>query len=249
MDKNKNKRKAEKSIYDLMLYKMPYYSQLDAIQKFTNRINFLTKPILDWVNTINLNRVFQSLETSFDIIDDIKIQLSERNIDFDVIGNVYISQIVELYLSSKKVGITFADLVEDNLKLFGNFKYSKAVIYLNRLDSRKSKIINKDTEFPSINNKLCEDLKYTEKELDNFIKIALKEYKDGNIIIKDEERALLDCLKQNRYLKNKDIAEKLDYGIRGIESICARIRKKFNIDYIKEKSVKRHLLINLSKYI
>jgi len=198
---------------------------------------------------IDLQKVTDSLQKTYKILEAAQKELNERNIDTETVLNLPIVEFVNLYSLSGKSGLSFADVVEDSLKLFGNVTYEQAVTYLELLNSRKKQVIKNEVESFPIDDNFPENLKCFEESIGAYIKIKLEEYEKGELKLKNEEKNLLRALKNNRYISNKELAKTLDYSERGVEELCAKIRRKFEIDFIEDKTAKRQVLVELAKYI
>lgn len=199
--------------------------------------------------TNDLKRINDSLQKTYKTIKAAQKELNERNIDIEIIADLEISELFKLYSLSGKSGLSFADIVEDSLKLFGNVSYEQAVTYLELLNSRKDQIIKNDLKSINLNDNSNEDLDYSLKYTESQVVKKLKEHSKGEIKLKEEEKNLLRHLKNNKFLSNKDLALKMDYSERGIEELCAKIRRKFDLDFIEHKNTKRQLLIALAQHI
>lgn len=199
--------------------------------------------------TNDLKRITDSLHETYKIIEVAQKELNERNIDTETVLSLPIVEFANLYSLSGKLGLSFADVVEDCLKLFGDVTYEQAVTYLELLNRRKNQVIKNEIESFTIDDNLPENLKCFEESIGAYIKIKLEEYKKGEIKLKNEEKNLLKALKKNRYMSNKELAKTLDYSERGVEELCAKIRRKFEMDSIEDKNAKRQALVELAKYI
>lgn len=224
-----------------------YLKQIRDIEEVNKKLNASFNGINNFY--IDLQRVTDSLHKTYKIIEAAQKELNDRNIDTETVLNLPIVQLVNLYSLSGKSGLSFADLVEDSLKLFGNVTYEQAVTYLELLNSRKKQVIKNEVKSLTIDDNLPEDLKCFEESIRYYIEIKLMEYEKGEINLKNEEKNLLRALKKNRYISNKELAKTLDYSERGIEELCAKIRRKFEMDFIEKKTSKRQALVELARYI
>jgi|GEM_PF-2985927 len=214
-------------------------------ESFQNTVN----SVLSWFRNIDWQKVSETFEANSKFCDEITEQLESKNIDICILNKFDLSQIAELYIASNQYGLTLADLIEDNIQLFGKFEYEKAQTYLDIIKRRKIQIADNSTGILNINDNFVENLKYSEKNMVELIQLALKEYEKNNISLLEEEKKVLNALKQNRYAKNKDLGKILGYQPQEIEEMCISIRKKFNIDYFDDDNVKRNLLISLAKNV
>lgn len=199
--------------------------------------------------TKNLQRITDSIDKTYKIIEAVQKELNERNIDIEIIVELEIVELFKLYSLSGKSGLSFADIVEDSLKLFGNVSYQQAVKYLELLNSRKVQIIKTDLKFENFDDISDEDLEYSEKYTESQVVKKLKEHAKAEIKLKEEEKNLLRCFKNNKFLSNKELAQRMKYSERGIEELCAKIRRKFDLDFLEERNTKRQLLIALARLI
>lgn len=221
---------------------------IEAVQSFEAIQKLI--PDFEWINNITRQQIIiTSTQKSYEIFDNITKELTERNIDTEVIGNIELSKILKLYFLSNKTGLTYADLVEDSLKMFGELKYEQAVAYLESLNRRKEQITKNDLKVFSNNDNIIEKFEYLENSSGSHFKLKIEEYKQGKIVLTEQEKKLLAALKKNKLLKNKELANILGYSVRNIETICAKIREKFEIDFVEDKSLKRHLLVALAQHI
>jgi len=220
-----------------------YLKQIDAIGELNKKLAASSTFINDF------KRVTDSLHKTYKIIEAAQKELNERNIDTEAVLNLPIVEFVKLYSLSGKSGLSFADVVEDSLKLFGNVSYEQAVTYLELLNSRKKQVIKNEVESFPIDDNLHKNLKCFEESIGAYIKIKLEEYEKGEINLKNEEKNLLIALKKNRYISNKELAKTLDYSERGVEELCAKIRRKFEMEFIEKKTAKRQALFELAKHI
>lgn len=220
-----------------------YLKQINAVDEVNKKL------AADFGFTNDLKRITDSLNETYKIIEAAQKELNERNIDTETVLNLPIVEFVNLYSLSGKSGLSFADVVEDSLKLFGNVTYEQAVTYLELLNSRKNQVIKNEVKSFTIDNNLTKNLKCFEESIGAYIKIKLEEYEKGEINLKNEEKNLLRALKKNRYISNKELAKTLDYSERGVEELCARIRRKFEMDSIEDKNAKRQALVELANYI
>jgi len=235
-------------IFDLQnklnnLFNPSYLKQINANGEFNKKLAADPTFINDF------QRISDSLHKTYKIIEASQKELNERNIDTETVLNLPIVEFVNLYSLSGKSGLSFADVVEDSLKLFGNVTYEQAVTYLELLNSRKKQVIKNEVESFPLDANLTENLKCFEESIGAYIKIKLEEYKKGEINLKNEEKNLLRALKKNRYISNKELAKTLDYSERGVEELCAKVRRNFEMDFIEKKTAKRQALVELAKYI
>ena len=200
-------------------------------------------------NLNNLQKITESFQKTSYILDNIQKELAERNIDIKVFQNVPMSEMLKLYSIPDKSGLSFADLVEDSLKLFGCVSYEKIVIYLELLNSRKKQLIKNEAASVGSENDFSEDIKCFEEWISAYILVKLEDYEKGDVELKAPEKKLLSKLKENKFLSNKELAQSLGYSERGIEELCAKIRRSFEMDLIEEKTAKRQALVELAKYI
>jgi len=197
----------------------------------------------------NLQRTTESIQKAYEILETAQKELAERNIDIEIITELELSELFQLCSLSGKLGLSFADIVEDSLKLFDCVSYEKAVTYLELINRRKNQVIKNEVESFTIDNNFPKNLKCFKESIGAYIKIKLVEYEKGEIKLKNEEKNLLRALKKNRYISNKELTKTLGYSERGVEELCAKIRHKFEMDSIDEKTVKRQALVELAKYI
>jgi len=260
MDKDKENNEIQKAIQPFVDIRKAVNS-LNLLGKFNNVLNPLGIKLFQDLEEANktlaagfelandLQRIADSLQKTYKIIEAVQKELAERNIGTETIAALEIPELFRLYSLSGKYGLSFADIAEDSLKLYGNVSYEQALTYLERLNSRKDQIIKNDLKsvnFDDNSNKNLEySLKYTESQVIN----KLKEYAKGEIKLREEEKTLLRYLNKNKFLSNKDLAQKMDYSERGIEELCAKIRRKFDLDFIEDKNAKRQLLIDLAQHI
>jgi len=261
MGKDKENNEIQKAIQQPFVEFGKAVSNITSLYKFNNILSTLClKPFSDFAESnktlatgfefaSDIQRVTDSLHKTYNIFEIAQKELTERNIDIEIIADLEISEFVGLYSLSCKSGLSFADIVEDSLKLFGNVSYEQAVTYLELLNSRKDQIIKNDLKSVNFDDNFNEDLEYSLKYTESQIQKKIKEYTKGEIKLKEEEKNLLRHLKKNKFLSNKDLAEKMKYSERGIEELCAKIRRKFDLDFIEDKNIKRQLLIDLAKKI
>ncbi|MDD3014319.1 MAG: hypothetical protein PHC34_11505, partial [Candidatus Gastranaerophilales bacterium] len=102
-------------------------------EPFQNTVN----SILNWFKNIDWQKVSETFEANSKFCDEITQQLEAANIDICILNKFDLSQIAELYIVSNQYGLTFTDLIQDNLQLFDKFEYEKAQIYLNIIKIRK----------------------------------------------------------------------------------------------------------------
>lgn len=260
MDKDKENNEIQKAIQPFVDFRKAVNS-LNWLPKFNNifypsylkqtnsLVEFNKKLAAGFAFTNDLQRITDTLHRTYKIIEAVQKELSERNIDVETIAELEIPELFRLYSLSDKSGLSFADIVEDSLKLFGNVSYEQAVTYLELLNSRKDQIIKNDLKSINLNDNSNEDLDYSLKYTESQVVKKLKEHSKGEIKLKEEEKNLLRHLKNNKFLSNKDLALKMDYSERGIEELCAKIRRKFDLDFIEHKNTKRQLLIALAQHI
>jgi hypothetical protein len=214
-------------------------------ESLQNTVNTL----LNWFRNIDWQKVSETLNVNSKFCDEVIQQLEANNIDINLIADFDLSQIAELYIALNECGLTFTDLIEDNLQLFNEFKYEKAQIYINIIKKRKKQITENTPKVSYINDSFVENLKYSEKIITELVQLAIREYDKGNITLSEEDKKLLIALKQNRYLTNTELGKILGYQPSEIESICVNTRKLFNIDYFDDDIVKRNLLTCLARNI
>jgi len=213
-------------------------------ESFQNTINSM----LNWFKNIDWQRVRETYEINSKFCDEVLNQLESKNLDSKILNDFNISQIAELYLVSDQCGLTFSDLIEDNMQLFGQFEYNKAQVYLDIIKKRKNQSINNDNSL-NIDEGFVENLKYSEKNIAELVGLALREYEKSDIVLQEEDKKLLNTLKQNKFLKDKELARIFGCSTDEIATLCAKVRKEFNIDYFDDDNVKRSLLVNLAKNI
>jgi len=214
-------------------------------ESFQNTVN----SIMYWLRNIDWQKVSDTFETNSKFCDEINEQLQTRNIDTSILSKFELSQIAELYIASDQNGLTFADMIEDNLQLFNQFDYENAQTYLNIINKRKNQTAGNPLKTLNVNETFVENLKYSEKNITELIGLALRESEKNTVSLLDEEKKVLNTLKQNRYAKDKELARILNYQPHEIEEMCANIRKKFNIDYFDDDNVKRNMLTCLATKI
>jgi len=224
------------------------FTKSEAFQNFEKTKNYIRNAMSELINNVDWQRVRRAYQFNIKILNEILRQLKEKNLDY-ILKNIDTSQAIELYILSYECGLTFADMVEDNLKLFETFEYEKAIKYLSTLNKRKKQITSNNLKPLNAGYELLNDIKYSDENIRPFIICTLEDYEKGKIPLNNEEKILLRHLKQNGYLKNKQLASLMNYRERGIEEICKKIRIKFNLDYVEDRKIKRHLLIMLAKYI
>jgi hypothetical protein len=214
-------------------------------ESFQNTVN----SILSWFKNIDWLKVSQTLDINSKFCDEIIQQLEAKNIDISLLNEFNLSQIAELYIASNQAGLTFSDLIEDNIQLFGKFESVKAQAYLDIINKRKNQVLENAGTNLNVNEGFVENLKYSENNIAGLIELALKEYEKNNIFLEDKEIRLLNAYKLNKFVQIKDLTKILAYQPKEIEELSAGIRKKFNIDYFDDDNVKRNLLISLAKNI
>lgn len=197
----------------------------------------------------DVQKAIASIPKTSDAFNSIIKELEQRNIDVELICALELSKILKLYNLSNRTGLTFADLTEDSLKMFGEINYEQAVAYLESLNKRKEQIVKNDLKNFSIEGNLIEDLEHIEDNVGHHIKLKIEEYEQGKIVLTEQEKKLLAALKESKLLTNKELAKKLGYSVRNIEEICAKVRRNFEIDFVDNKLAKRHLLLDLAKHI
>jgi len=260
MDKDKENNEIQKAIQPFVEFGKAV-NNLTSLYKFNNILNTLClKPFNDFAEAnktlaasfelaSDMQRIADAFHKTYEIIEAAQKELAERNIDIEAIAQLEISELFRLYFLSGKSGLSFVDIIEDSLKLFGNVSYEQSLTYLELLNNRKDQIIKNDLKTANINDNSNENLEYSLKYTESQVAKKLKEYAKGEIKLKEEEKNLLRHLKNNKFLSNKDLAQKMDYSERGIEELCAKIRRKFDLDFIEDKNTKRQLLIDLAQHI
>lgn len=213
-------------------------------------INFKTgmKKLRTKINETNWYELIENFQTNSQIADNIEKELKERQIDMSVMEEINISQALELYVKATEQNLTFVDLVEDNLNLFGKFEYNNAIKYLIMLAKRKDRTV-KDLQVDSVKLNILEKLDKYDKEVQEYIKTSVSKYNCGEIKFNDIEKTILKKLKNNIFLKNKKIAKDCNFSERCIENNCANIREKFGLDFLSDKNDKRLSLIFLAQYL
>jgi len=260
MDKDKENNEIQKAIQPFVEFGKAV-NNLTSLYKLNNILNTLClKPFNDFSEANktlvagfelakDMQRIADSFHKTYEIIEIVQKELAERNIDIEIIAELEIPELFKLYSLSGKSGLSFADIVEDSLKLFGNVSYEQALTYLERLNSRKNQVIKNNLKSVNIDDNSKENLEYSLKYTESQVAKKLKEHSKGEITLKEEEKNLLIYLKNNKFLSNKDLAQKMKYSERGIEELCAKIRRKFDLDFIEDKNTKRQLFIDLARLI
>lgn len=219
-----------------------YIKHLDAIKKASDACETLTK-------LAKQQKYFQEFTELF---DSIVIELERRNINTEVIGELEFSEIFKLYTLSNKIGLTFADIAQDSLNMFGRVQYEQSVAYLQALNKRIKQVVKNNLKDFDFKDDFLEDLNALEEAEANaiyYIKLKIEEYEQGKIKLTEQEKNVLAAFKKNKFLSNSILAQMFGYSDRNIENICANIRKKFEMDSIEDKLVKRILLTSLARYI
>ncbi|MEI8390220.1 MAG: hypothetical protein WCG23_10100 [bacterium] len=260
MDKDKENNEIQKAMQPFVEFRKAV-SVFDWLPKLNNIFNPSSLNQFQAFNEVNKNlaagyeltknfqRITDSIDKIYKIIEAVQKELAERNIDIEIIAELEISELVKLYSLSGKSSLSFTDILEDSLKLFGNVTYEQVVKYLEILSSRKDQIIKNEPKFINFDDISNEDLEFSQKYTESQVVKKLKEYAKGEIKLREEEKTLLRYLKKNKFLSNKELAQRMKYSKRGIEEICAKIRRKFDLDFIEPKNTKRHLLIALAQNI
>lgn len=217
----------------------PMQKILDAIEKFENGS-------IKIGNNINIEELIKNFTINSKIVDDIVLELNERNIDDSIMQGIEVEQAITLYLLAMQQNITFVDLIEANLTLFGKFEYENAKKYLFTIRKAPYK---KHNVIQYVNPKFISDIEDLGIDVENEIIDSINKFNEQSLELKPNEKNIILAIQKNKLVTNEALAEKFNYSVRQVETICANIRAKLNLDFLEGKNNKRLLLILLAENI